>query len=209
MMTKKSILFYLLLLLPLVTFSQLYHPALRDFSAFTLDRNVVLRWTMNPGSTCFGTGILRSTDNINFTAIGSIEGVCGNTEVPVSYTFVDSFPLINKTAYYKLSLGLLGESNSLSIINIVLEDNKAIAKPQPFKQYTLIQFAETPIDQAILTFFSIDGRKIYETKVINSNEYFYNAGNFYVNNDYSQHILFVATRPDGQIISTGLFVQLQ
>jgi hypothetical protein len=206
MMTKKSIIIYSLLLLPIVTFSQLYHPALRDLSAFTLDRNVVIRWTMNPGSTCFGTGILRSTDNVNFTEIGSIEGVCGSTEVPVSYTFVDSFSLINKTAYYKLSLGLLGESLPVFITNIVLENNMAIAKPNPFRRYTTIQFSETIVDEAHLIIYSIDGRQIFETKVFNANQFFYDNVEYFLNN-YNNNVLFTARRPDGQIISTGLFVQ--
>lgn len=207
MMTKRSIIIYSLLLLPLVTFSQFYHPALRDLTAFSLDRNVVIRWTMNAGSTCFGTGILRSSDNINFTEIGSIGGVCGSTEVPVSYTFVDSFSLVNQKAYYKLSLGLLGESLPVFITNIVLENNTAIAKPNPFSRLTTIQFSETIVDEANLIIYGIDGRKIMETKVSNTNEYIYDHLAYFYN--YNNHVIFIARRPDGQIISTGLFVQVQ
>lgn len=206
MMTKRSIIIYFLLLLPLITFSQLYHPALRDLTAFSVDRNVVIRWTMNAGSTCFGTGILRSSDNINFTEIGSIGGVCGSTEVPVSYTFVDSFSLVNQKAYYKLSLGLLGESLPVFITNIVLENNMAIAKPNPFRRYTTIQFSETILDEAILAIYGIDGRKYFETKVFNTNQFFYDNVQYFIN-DYNNNVLFIARRPDGQIISTGLFVQ--
>lgn len=80
----------------------------RNFIAEAKDGKTYLRWTISQGNTCDGITILRSEDQISYTQIGEISGVCGSTDSAQTYLFTDEKPVLNKTNFYKLQFGLTG-----------------------------------------------------------------------------------------------------
>ena len=91
------------------------HPLLNDFAGFQQDKNIHLSWTFTSGSQCNGTRIYRSQDGVIFQELGRISGICGASETPVTYSFIDSIPLPNTINYYRLELGNQGFSTTLAI----------------------------------------------------------------------------------------------
>lgn len=86
------------------------HYLLDSFKAIKDKNRVILLWTMKKGSTCIGTGILRSTDGINFEKIGEVSEVCGDLEKQKTYQYIDQEPVIGATNYYVLELGFSGKT---------------------------------------------------------------------------------------------------
>jgi hypothetical protein len=78
---------------------------LSRFTASAVDEKVLLDWVVAAGATCDGIGIYRGSDTVGMTLIHYIPGVCGDLARPVTYTFLDSFPMRNQTNYYRLELG--------------------------------------------------------------------------------------------------------
>lgn len=87
----------------------------RNFIAEAKDGKAYLRWTISQGNTCDGITILRSEDQISYTPIGEISGVCGSTDSAQTYLFTDETPVLNKTNFYKLHFGLTGITATQSV----------------------------------------------------------------------------------------------
>ena len=81
-----------------------------NFSATEFNGKVLLTWSVTQGNTCNGILILHGTDTLNYSQIGSIEGICGSTAEVIKYQFTDISPNVNQTNYYRLSLGGIGFS---------------------------------------------------------------------------------------------------
>ena len=89
--------------------------ALDRFTAQQVNNEVLLNWTIKSGFTCNGIEILSSSDSLNFTNIGKIEGICGAVDEPISYTFSHKAPAQNKINYYRLELGGVGSTEIISV----------------------------------------------------------------------------------------------
>jgi hypothetical protein len=179
------------------------HFALEGFTVYQNGDQIVLTWTMKPGNTCLGTGILRSVDGEEFREIGIITGICGSPDKAVSYTFVDSMPFSKGLSYYKLVLGILGESKEVSIRYIDFSKQKVLIFPNPGNTTLHIVFHEDPILDGVIRFYDSLGHKIFSAKITNENS-------FYFENLNTLHsignIYFTVTNQTGQIISSGNFV---
>lgn len=97
--------------------------------------NIVIR----AGSICQGIFIARSTDSLQFTEIGDIPGICGNSSSDMPYTFTDVAPVTNATNYYRLRFGENGYSHVLPVLYIQLADNYKVV-PNPAHDITTIYF---------------------------------------------------------------------
>jgi len=75
------------------------------FTAASVEEKVLLDWVIAAGATCDGIGIYRGNDTVGMMLIHHIPGVCGDLARPVTYTYLDSFPLSNQKNYYRLELG--------------------------------------------------------------------------------------------------------
>jgi len=122
---------------------------------------VQLAWQMRAGQTCNGIDILRSTDGTNFSPIGDIQGVCGSPTEAVNYDFTDNNPQQNSTNYYKLILGLLGESNVVSIEVIDISGGFQV-RPNPMTDQGRIFFKNDGGEMAVLTVTDLTGKTILE-----------------------------------------------
>ncbi|HAW21460.1 MAG TPA: hypothetical protein DCX14_14860 [Flavobacteriales bacterium] len=88
---------------------------LQSFSLNQSSNGVQILWTIKEGNTCQGINILRSTDSLNFSEIGDIQGVCGSIDQSESYTFLDQEPPKNQRIFYRLELGFNGLSRIIHI----------------------------------------------------------------------------------------------
>lgn len=87
----------------------------RNFIAEAKEGKAYLRWTISQGNTCDGITILRSEDQVSYTPIGEINGVCGSTDSAQTYLFTDETPVLNTTNFYKLQFGLTGITATQSV----------------------------------------------------------------------------------------------
>ena len=90
------------------------------FNINDLNGNVLLNWQISQGSTCNGINVLRSVNQSEFVEVGHISGVCGATNEPIGYQFIDENPVNNQVNSYRLDLGGYGYSEVVTI-NIVVE----------------------------------------------------------------------------------------
>jgi hypothetical protein len=136
-------------------------PFLGRFEATELGDHVVLNWQMIAGNVCQGIEIFRSTDSTNFELIGYISGDCGNISEPVDFTFTDESPVVNQKNYYRLVLGLLGESQIVGILINNPGDRAILARPNPVSHELQIDFRNLNNKKAILELYDAKGQLVY------------------------------------------------
>ena len=110
---------------------------------FTVSENngkIFLRWVITSGSTCDGTKIFRSTDNLTFTKIGEISGVCGSSSFAKPYDFIDENPENNLKNHYRLELGNNGYSKVVSLEITDLQNGGYQVRPNPVTSQAKIYF---------------------------------------------------------------------
>lgn len=86
------------------------------FDLEEVSNGIQVRWAISGGEQCNGVRVLRSQDQVNFTEIGGIDGICGGNELPTPYQFKDSILPTNTPLYYYLKLGNQGVSDTLAAI---------------------------------------------------------------------------------------------
>ena len=139
-----------------------HNPILDNFTVFENNGKVYLNWAIISGSTCNGIQIFRSTDSINFTQVGSIAGICGNSSKAVSYNFTVNNPEKNKINYYRLELGNNGSSEILSVEIIDIESGYQI-RPNPVIGKVKIYFDNNTEFQHRLFIYNLNGIQIFSS----------------------------------------------
>lgn len=147
-----------------------HNPILDNYFIAENNGKVFLNWTIVSGSTCNGIQIYRSTDNISYTQIGSIAGICGSSSSPVNYNFTDENPVKNKTNCYRLELGGNGSSEILSVEIIDIANGGYQIRPNPFSIQTKIYFDNNRKQKSQLSIFNLTGKLVFATS---SNEDFF------------------------------------
>lgn len=74
--------------------------SLKNFTAQKVGKKVELSWTTSSELNNLGFEVQRSTNGVNFTAIGFVKGA-GNSNTNISYQFTDAAP-VNGKGYYRL-----------------------------------------------------------------------------------------------------------
>jgi len=187
---------FLFLIISATGFSQ-QSVILDSFEAFEIDNQVYLDWVISAGNSCNGTKIFRSNDTLQFTQIGSIEGICGNPSSPQPFRFIDENPIRNSINYYRLELGVTGFSKIVSIEVIPLSDDGFQVRPNPASTETTIYFSNNNKEAAQLFLYNINGSQV--TTITTQESYFdldvsgYQAGMY----------VFIIIVPDGGVLSKG------
>ncbi len=127
------------------------------FYASELNNKVLLSFSINLGYTCNGVIITRSEDALNFSPIGSIEGICGSTQEEIHYEFTDIEPVKNAVNYYRLDLGGVGFSQVMSVEVIDLSGNNSIIRPNPISEETEIHFDNETNSLMSLAIYTSEG----------------------------------------------------
>ena len=113
-----------------LAFSQL----ISNFNVFQVSKTVVLKLTWNVGASCNGYTVFRSTDSLNFTSIYDYAGVCGSSPGNSVLTYIDQYPLMGYTNYYKIQLSSLETSDIKKVLVSTNPNSKLQVYPDPVFQ---------------------------------------------------------------------------
>ena len=150
------------------------------FSASEFNNKVLLAFSITQGNTCNGVEIFRSTDSLNYTKVGSIEGICGSTQETIKYEFTDSDPVINNVNYYRLLLGGFGYSWVVSTEVIDVSGADYLLNPNPVTYTSELNFDNESNDLITLKVFALSGELVHSESTIGEqfvlNRLDYNSG---------------------------------
>lgn len=107
------------------------HPFIKSFDLTVLDGRVQVAWTMQGGSTCDGSEVLRSTNGVDFSVAHRIDGLCGDAALDVPFSWMDDAPPEFSTLYYRIRLGNEGYSSIKSVEFIQLTESDLRFFPSP------------------------------------------------------------------------------
>ena len=172
-----------------------------NFSVSELNEKVLLTWSIKQGYTCNGIQILRSTDSINYTPIGSINGVCGSNQSDTPYEFTDLFPEKNTTNYYRLNMGGVGFSKVLAIEIIDPGMNSYLLQPNPVSDISELHFNNEAKNNIAFTVFTPNGIAVYSISTIDE-VIFLNSSNF--NSGF--YLFRLINTTNGSVVNGKFFV---
>ena len=163
------------------------HPILDDFKVFEISGKVFIDVTISSGNTCNGIMVWRSDDSLNYSMVGEVVGICGNSTSPISYNFTDPNPIKNIKSFYKVELGGAGFTNTVSIVIIDTKDFGFQIRPNPANENATIYFENPSNEEFELIFYNLSGTKILskksstnafnlETYSLNNGLYFFSIG---------------------------------
>jgi hypothetical protein len=142
---------------------------------------------METGAICNGISIDRSSDSINFTEIGRIPGICGDPDYQFPFRFVDSFPVLNKTNYYRLFLAQFGYSDVRSVYVKYVESGKVLVKYNTASAYISLEFNNLKSDNYTLMIYDQSGRLVFSQPNIVNDKVLINYSHF-LNGIYFFHL---------------------
>ncbi len=173
---------------------------LDNFRIYNLDGKVLLNWQIVQGSTCYGIGISRSVNQSEFIEIGNIAGVCGFSNDPQGYQFIDENPIKNQVNQYRLDLGGYGFSKILEIeIN---EEPRVDLQlfPNPVTSTSKLYFENKKHKKHFLYIFNSTG-KLMDSPTTSS-DYF----DIHANSYHSGIYLYTLKSISGEVLTTGKFI---
>ena len=183
------------------------HYLLSRLEAFRADNRVIINWTIRRGGSCFGIGILRSVDKINYTVIGEISGDCGSSESEQSYTFTDENPVKDKVNFYVLEMGFSGKTEPpLSVEYFDFAKNESKVIPNPIYTAGKIHFINPDYTPHTLTVFDESGKLI--KTVYTNTEYFGLTSDILDTKSTfgSNKFYYTIAEENGKRVSSGFFL---
>jgi hypothetical protein len=138
------------------------HPYIKSFDLTVLDGRIHVVWTMQGGSTCDGSEVLRSTDGVDFAAIHSISGICGDAQLDVPFGWTDEAPREFSTLYYRIKLGNQGFSSVKSVAFTQLTSSDQRFYPSPVQDEATLLLNVPSSAQVDLWVFDASGRVVLE-----------------------------------------------
>ncbi|RLD25502.1 MAG: hypothetical protein DRI54_04730 [Bacteroidetes bacterium] len=144
------------------------HEILSYFFGLIKDDQIILKWGIIGGNTCNGILINHSIDDVNYTQVGEIPGICGSQTTELPYTFIHDSPVSGQKNYYKLELGLQGSSTPLIITFYNTSENGYLLFPNPGND--LLQIVVTGNGEPVELIYSDVSGKIFGSFNSNSGE---------------------------------------
>ncbi len=139
--------------------------SLAHFDGIQTGKVIQLTFVIRAGNRCDGVRILRSTNDRDFTEIGQLTGVCGNSATDETYSFTDISPVKNADNFYQLDLTNLGTSDYIKIRFTDFGDKGYVLKPNPIKDKSILYFQNDCNDEFDFVLLDKLGKKV---KVINN-----------------------------------------
>ena len=136
------------------------------FNATELNGRVLLTWNIKQGNTCNGVKVEHSTDSLNFTEIGSIEGICGSNSTNVAYEFTHQSPTLNAVNYYRLLMGGIGYSWVISEKIIAIDEPGYTIAPQPVTEQSVLYFENPNNKEYTLSVANLSGKVVYSASLL-------------------------------------------
>jgi len=162
---------------------------------------ITLFWQIEGGKSCNGITIQHSLDSINFSQIGSIEGVCGGSSAPTNYNFKHNNPAKNKINYYRLLLGNINPSQTIFKLVIDIK-NGYLIQQNPVSEIANIFFENDKSSLLEILIYNINGQLIFNSQT-KENMFQINTSNF-INGQY----LFVLNSIKDNTHFQGKFIVL-
>lgn len=138
------------------------HPFIRTFDITVLDGRILVAWTMQGGSTCDGSEVLRSTNGVDFTAVHRLEGICGDAELDVPFSWMDETPPEFTTLYYRIKLGVEGYTSIKMVDFKQLISSQQRFFPSPMLDEATLLLNVPASSQVDLLIFDTSGRIVLE-----------------------------------------------
>lgn len=142
---------------------------LSKFNANVVGDKVLLTWRIKAGNTCNGIDVYRSTDSLNYTLIGSVEGICGNVSFPTDYEYFDVSPVENSKNYYRLGLGGNGFSEVIPIWYFDFSESDHFLSPNPVMENATLRFKNDSGLEVELIIYDMKGQEYFREKTNTDN----------------------------------------
>lgn len=143
------------------------HPFIKSISLFQQEDVVVLRWVIHGGNTCQGMRIFRSENEIDFSQVGIISGICGSTDSDELYTYVDSSAVANANNYYHIEFGSQGLSDAEGIFFEQFGEDDILVLPDPINNRARVLFSNDDYELALLRVVDRNGLLFREMTSMN------------------------------------------
>jgi len=162
-MIKKSTLLFLILLIPISGVFAQSHPILSFFNGEAYNDEVLLTWNISGGNNCNGIIIYHSMDDISYTEIGEIPGLCGEIIDSEPYSFLHTDPTKNQLNYYKLQLGSQGFTTPLEVLFFNTNEIGFTVFPNPSEDLVNI-YINGVYKNATIEVFDIHGKQVFSAE---------------------------------------------
>lgn len=147
---------------PVVVAQNDEHPFIRSFDLTVLDGRILVAWTMQAGSTCDGSEVLRSTNGVDFTAVHRIDGICGDAALDVPFSWMDETPPEFSTLSYRIKLGNEGFTSIKSVDFTQLTSSQQRFFPTPMRDEATLLLNVPASARVDLLIFDMGGRMVWE-----------------------------------------------
>jgi hypothetical protein len=138
------------------------HPFIRTFTLTVLDGRIHVAWTMQGGSTCDGSEVLRSTDGVDFITAHRIDGICGDASLDVPFSWMDDAPPEFSTLSYRIKLGNEGFSSVKTVDFTQLTSSDQRFFPSPMRDDATLLLNVPASARVDLLIFDMGGRIVWE-----------------------------------------------
>lgn len=170
---------------------------LSRFTASPVAEKVLLDWVIAAGATCDGIGVYRGNDTVGMALIHYIPGVCGDLARPVSYNYLDSFPLANQTSFYRLELGPRIFTEFVRVALVDLNGQNYLFRPHPVSDEATLYLSGENNGLASLQLYDSYGRLRFTTTFSD------NTHQFSTQNLENGLYFFTLSRQDGSFQRRG------
>lgn len=133
------------------------HPILEQFSAQQIGSIVRVDFGIKGGASCTGVTLQRRTENEDFVDVGYISGICGGTSQTEWYAVEDVSPVSNTINYYRLRLGMEGNSDELAFEYISLGSDLLLF-PNPAQNKLFVRWVNVSSEERLIRIYAADGR---------------------------------------------------
>ena len=176
-MLNKLFISFLVLLSSVILVKAQDRQSLAHFDGIQTGRVIQLTFVIRAGNRCDGVRILRSTNDRDFSEIGQLTGVCGNSTTDETYSFTDISPIKNSDNYYQLDLTNLGTSDYIKIRFTDFGDKGYVLNPNQVKDKSILYFQNDCNDEFDFVLLDKRGKKVKQIDNIRSNAVEISKGN--------------------------------
>ena len=142
---------------------------LSHFSGMQTGKLIQVTFVVRAGIICNGIKIMRSTNEHDFSQIGQLTGMCGNSTSDETYSFTDIFPVKNTDNFYQLDLANMGLSDIIKIHFTDFGDKGYLLYPNPLKDKSMLYFQNDCNDEMDFVLLNKRGKKVREISNVRSN----------------------------------------
>lgn len=161
------------IILAVILFSQLKLYAqenayLSDFSVSHSNDNVIISWTTSTDFVCEDVKVEHGLDTNKMAIVYTYPGICGVEGKEANYFFVFKSLIFNKINYFRINLGVFGNSTIAQTTIIKRTGLKPLVTPNPATMQSVINFSNNNRDVAEIQIFHSNGT--FTSSVIQTKE---------------------------------------